>query len=74
MTQDEHYEAHRPFVIATLIPQTTTSEMNFYAYSDFDNVTRRHYTLAPRMDGVNQLYGGLCTLSRSLFLAAPLPI
>ena len=46
--QDEHYESGRPYVLATLIPQTTTSEMNFFAYSDFDNTTRFHYTLAAK--------------------------
>jgi hypothetical protein len=25
--------------------------MNFFAYSDFDNTTRRHYTLAARTQG-----------------------
>jgi hypothetical protein len=45
---DEHYEFGRPKVIATLIPQTTTAEMAWYAFSDFDNATRTHYTLAAR--------------------------
>jgi len=48
-TMDEHYEVGRPHVIATLIPQTTTADMAFFAYSAFDNATRLHYTLAPRV-------------------------
>lgn len=48
-TMDEHYEVGRPHVIATLIPQTDTADMAFFAYSAFDNATRLHYTLAPRV-------------------------
>ena len=56
---DEHYEIGRPHILATLIPQTTTADMNFFAYSAFDNSTRLHYTLAARTlngDAVNQLF------------------
>jgi hypothetical protein len=56
---DEHYELGRPHVIATLIEQTTTADMIFFAYSAFDNSTRTHFTLAPRQingDAVNQLF------------------
>ena len=56
---DEHYELGRPHVIATLIPQTTTADMNFFAYSAFDNATRLHYTLAPRVvagEPITQLF------------------
>ena len=58
-TLDEHYEIGRPHVIATLIPQTTTADMSFFAYSAWDNSTRLHYTLAARQIGgepVNQLF------------------
>ena len=58
-TMDEHYEVGRPHVIATLIPQTTTADMNFLAYSAWDNSTRLHYTLAPRQvagEDLNQLF------------------
>lgn len=47
---DEHFEDTPDVVLATLIPQTTTAEMNFLAYSDFDNTTRHHFTLAARPD------------------------
>lgn len=56
---DEHYEIGRPHVLATLIEQTVTASMNFYAYSAFDNETRSHYTLAARTlngDALNQLF------------------
>jgi hypothetical protein len=53
---DEHYEFGRPVVLATLIPQTTTDQMNFFAYSDFDNSTRTHYTLAARPGNLNQVF------------------
>ena len=48
---DEHYELGRPHILATLIEQTPTAEMNFQAYSAFDNSTRSHYTLAARAVG-----------------------
>ena len=50
-TLDEHYELGRPHVIATLIPQTPTEEMDFSqtTFSAWDNSTRSHYTLAARV-------------------------
>lgn len=59
VTIDEHYVAARPTPIATLIPFTPTTDMNFFAYADFDNATRMHYTLAARQINnapVNQLF------------------
>jgi hypothetical protein len=52
-TLDEHYELGRPHVIATLIPQTPTEEMDFSqtTFSAWDNSTRSHYTLASRVVG-----------------------
>jgi len=55
-SQAEHFTGTRPTILATLIPFTTTADMNFLAYSDFDNTTRLHYTLAARPGGLNQLF------------------
>jgi hypothetical protein len=60
-TADEHYELGRPHVIATLIPQTDTADMDFSTttFSSWDNSTRSHYTLAARLVGgapLNQLF------------------
>lgn len=56
---DEHYEIGRPIILATLIEQTPTEDMGFFAYSAFDNSTRMHYTLAARQvsnEPKNQLF------------------
>ena len=52
---DEHFESGHAAVLATLIEQTETAAMNFLAYSDFDNSTRLHYTLAAR-PGMMQVF------------------
>lgn len=56
---DEHYEIGRPIVLATLIEQTPTAQMGFFAYSDWDPVTRQHFTLAARQNNnmpLNELF------------------
>ncbi len=71
---DEHYEPGRPNVLATLIPQTDTKQMAFFAFSDFDNSTRLHYTVAARPDNVQVFTVSIALNGTSGALLAASPV